>query len=125
MNKEQLELLDDAYRNYVNKVKLSIDKATEDGILKNDNSEGYSYLSKETFISRVKTDKKFSKKWRFKIKEKELDLNDRRKMVTQEMFNQIYSGGGPDSLSNSEIDQWNIPTKLVKITYTKTVESYE
>jgi thymidylate synthase len=30
-------------------------------------------------------------------------------MVTQEMFNQIYNGGGPESLSHSEIDQWNIP----------------
>jgi thymidylate synthase len=40
---------------------------------------------------------------------RELDLEERRKMVTQEMFNQIYNGGGPESLSHSEIDQWNIP----------------
>jgi thymidylate synthase len=40
---------------------------------------------------------------------RELDLEERRKMVTQEMFNQIYNGGGPETLSHSEIDQWNIP----------------
>ena len=39
---------------------------------------------------------------------RELDLEERRKMVTQEMFNQIYNGGGPESLSHSEIDQWGI-----------------
>jgi thymidylate synthase len=36
-------------------------------------------------------------------------IADEVKMVTQEMFNQIYNGGGPESLSHSEIDQWNIP----------------
>jgi thymidylate synthase len=36
-------------------------------------------------------------------------LDQRRSMVTQEMFNEIYNGGGPESLSHSEIDQWNVP----------------
>jgi hypothetical protein len=40
---------------------------------------------------------------------RELSLEERRKMITQEMFNQIYNGGGPETLSHSEIDQWNIP----------------
>jgi thymidylate synthase len=54
---------------------------------------------------------------------RELSLEERRKMVTQEMFNQIYNGGGPESLSHSEIDQWGIsrielrkPFKLPTIT---------
>jgi len=29
---------------------------------------------------------------------RELTLEERRAMVTQEMFNQIYNGGGPESL---------------------------
>jgi len=29
--------------------------------------------------------------------------------VTQEMFNQIYTGGSPDTLRHSECDQWDIP----------------
>ena len=36
-------------------------------------------------------------------------LEERRAMVTQEMFNQIYTGGDPSTLSHSELDQWNIP----------------
>jgi thymidylate synthase len=42
---------------------------------------------------------------------RELSLEERRSMVTQEMFNQIYNGGGPESLSHSEIDQWGIPRR--------------
>jgi thymidylate synthase len=42
---------------------------------------------------------------------RELSLTERREMVTQEMFNQIYNGGGPETLSHSEIDQWNISRK--------------
>jgi thymidylate synthase len=40
---------------------------------------------------------------------RELSLEERRAMVTQEMFNQIYNGGGPETLSHSEIDQWDVP----------------
>jgi len=36
-------------------------------------------------------------------------LKERRAMVTQEMFNEIYNGGDPSTLSHSEIDQWGIP----------------
>jgi len=36
-------------------------------------------------------------------------LDERREMVTQEMFNEIYNGGDPSTLSHSEIDQWGIP----------------
>jgi len=40
---------------------------------------------------------------------RELSLEERRKMVTQEMFNRIYNAGDSSTLSHSEIDQWNIP----------------
>jgi thymidylate synthase len=42
---------------------------------------------------------------------RDLTLEERRAMVTQEMFNQIYTGGSPESLSHSEIDQWDIPKR--------------
>jgi thymidylate synthase len=53
----------DAYKNYERTVKQSIDKATQDGILKDDDSEGYSYLDRESFIHRIKTDPVFAEKW--------------------------------------------------------------
>jgi thymidylate synthase len=40
---------------------------------------------------------------------RKLDLDERRAMVTQEMFNQIYNAGDSSTLTHSEIDQWNIP----------------
>jgi thymidylate synthase len=40
---------------------------------------------------------------------RKLDLEERRAMVTQEMFNQIYNAGDSSTLTHSEIDQWNIP----------------
>ena len=40
---------------------------------------------------------------------RELDLDERRAMVTQEMFNQIYNAGDSSILTHSEIDQWDIP----------------
>jgi thymidylate synthase len=42
---------------------------------------------------------------------RELDLDERREMVTQEMFNQIYTAGDSSTLSHSEINQWNVPTR--------------
>ena len=48
---------------------------------------------------------------------RELDLDERREMVTQEMFNQIYNAGDSSTLSHSEIDQWNVPT-LTREPYT-------
>ena len=40
---------------------------------------------------------------------KPYSLDERRAMVTQEMFNEIYTGGDPSTLSHSEIDQWGVP----------------
>jgi thymidylate synthase len=51
----------------------------------------------------------------FQVYTRELSLDERRELVTQEMFNQIYNGGGPNTLSHSEIDQWNIPTRAISL----------
>jgi thymidylate synthase len=40
---------------------------------------------------------------------RKLDLEERRAMVTQEMFNQIYNAGDSSTLTHSEIDQWDVP----------------
>jgi len=51
----------------------------------------------------------------FQVYTRELSLGERRKLITQGMFNQIYNGGGPDTLSHSEIDQWNVPTRAISL----------
>ena len=51
----------------------------------------------------------------FQVYTRVLSLQERRKLVTQEMFNQIYNAGDPSTLSNSEIDQWNVPTRTISL----------
>jgi len=53
----------------------------------------------------------------FQVYTRELSLEERRSLVSQEMFNQIYNGGGPETLSHSEINQWNIPTRAISLMY--------
>jgi thymidylate synthase len=48
---------------------------------------------------------------------RELTLDERRAMVNQEMFNQIYNSGDSSTLSHSEIDQWNIPRFKIREPY--------
>ncbi len=51
----------------------------------------------------------------FQIYTRVLSLDERRKLVTQEMFNQIYNAGDSSTLSHSEIDQWNIPNRAISL----------
>ena len=51
----------------------------------------------------------------FQVYTRELSLEERRPLVSQEMFNQIYNGGGPETLSHSEINQFNIPTRAISL----------
>jgi thymidylate synthase len=53
----------------------------------------------------------------FQVYTRELSLDERRVLVSQEMFNQIYNGGGPETLSHSEINQWNIPTRAISLSW--------
>jgi thymidylate synthase len=51
----------------------------------------------------------------FQVYTKELSLEERRSLVSQEMFNRLYNGGGPDTLSHSEINQFNVPTRSISL----------
>lgn len=51
----------------------------------------------------------------FQVYTRVLSLEERRALVTQEMFNQIYNAGGPETLSHSECDQWNVPTRALSL----------
>jgi thymidylate synthase len=42
---------------------------------------------------------------------RELTLEERRALVTQEQFDKIYTAGSPDTLSHSEIDQFGVPRR--------------
>ena len=120
MNNEKYnQIIDEAYREYLiedAKVlpNMSKEKMTE---------LGYK-LSKEQFINRIKTNPEFSETWGLKIEERELSLDERN-----EWFQIHLNGNNPFAKSDwkdFELDQQNIPTKLITLTYNnETIESYE
>jgi hypothetical protein len=123
MNKEQHKLLDDTYENY----------QTE--WLKENPPFSGSYtdkcLTQEEFINKCKTDSEFAKKWGLTIEERKLSNDERFRIayknldLRKELEAQSKILHYPDG-HNKVMDDANIPTKLITITYNdKTIESYE
>ena len=124
MNKEQQELLDEAYRKYADSHQYFVN--------------GWLHVipmlhSNETFINECIIDTEFSEKWGLKIEERELSLNDRILEFAKRDLNpsEFRQGGGygtviPEEKTLKVLDRHNIPTKLITITYNDTkLESYE
>jgi hypothetical protein len=112
MNKEQQELLDEAYKNYCTEYENSTHLI----------GTGLLWMTKETkdtFVYRGKIDSEFSERWGLKIEERELSLEDRCGIQINRNDYQSY-------YTKDELDENNIPTKLITITYNDTkIESYE
>jgi hypothetical protein len=142
MNKEQQDVLDEAYENYEKHTPEQYVVGSDSDPMrqcmvwkrKTDSSSGYPILerlSKEEFINRCKTDTEFSERWGLKIEERELsnderfriaykDLELRKKLEAQSKMIRYPDG------HNEVMDDANIPTKLITVTYNnKTIESYE
>ena len=108
MNKEQQDIILDVYREHCLEQSKYL---THGGTI-------------QEFIKKIKTDDKFSEKWELKIEERELSLEERN-----EWFQIHLNGNNPFMKSDwkdFELDQQNIPTKLITIKYNnETIESYE
>jgi hypothetical protein len=128
MNKEQQELLDEVYQNYVKWVESSENQNNKNEIVKIPDS-------KETLIKTIKGDDEivkkmgkrycdeFSEKWGLKIEERELSLDEREKIAITK-YPQLNET--PHGALIEFGDSLNIPTKLITIKYNdKTIESYE
>ena len=127
MNKEQQELLDEAYENYYNHMRD--DRQWE--------------LDKEEFINNCKTDPEFSEKWGLKIEERELSLEERCSLANFAPFDDRFPDGDDFKWPDGDDFKWdehtiniaedwlkqhhpNLPTKLITVTYNnETIESYE
>ena len=129
MNKEQQELLDEAYENYSNKLLFNEKDCHVDYLINQPNKTFIPY-SQERFINKCKTDTEFSEKWGFKIEERELSLEERFNIkypggkfsIFQENYPNTHKRNNPNDL----LDAFDIPTKLITITYNdKTIESHE
>jgi hypothetical protein len=110
MSKEQQELLDEAYGNYISYIH---------DIVQGKHQIYGNWYGKEEFIDKCKTNPEFSEKWGLKIEERELSLEDRCGIQINRNDYQSY-------YTKDELDENNIPTKLITITYNdKTIKSHE
>jgi len=120
MYNEQQELLNEVYKNYVNK--CNEDKWMKEIILDLPfPNKSYGLYSQEEFINKCKTDPEFSEKWGLKIEERELSLEERQ---------DLYFKLNPEFrlMHESMIEHMikhNIPTKLITTTKITKIESYE
>jgi len=117
MNKEQQELLDEAYKNYRDK----------NHILYKDTA-----WTQEEFINKCKTDPEFSERWGLKIEERELNDEERYNLLSDTEKRNFIIALIPGVKYGEEVKYTldtfykHIPTKLITITYNnKTIESYE
>jgi hypothetical protein len=118
-NKEQQELLDEAYERYLNGGDIKWLNQIEINTPLGKMNIPVPY-SKEEFINKCKTDTEFSEKWGLKIEERELDMMERWKIADLTPNMEEFD------FANYMCDKHNVPTKLITITYNdKTIESYE
>ena len=135
MSKEQI--IDEVYENYFLKTEnITLETlhvpyrnthlyGTVSGPISNTKFRPY---TKEEFINRCKTDSEFSEKWGLKIEERELSVIER--IVIAETNTEVIPGFDShfdtDEDVHKVLDTWDVPTKLITITYEDTIiESYE
>ena len=133
MDKEKYnQIIDEVYENYTNYPLATIhDHRTN--ILYQNIDKGWCmlngrsmvsphptrHLTKEEFINKCKTDPEFSETWGLTIEERELSLEERRKLAK-------YDSEFVSPMTVESWDRNNIPTKLITLTYNnETIESYE
>ena len=133
MDKEKYnQIIDEVYENYTNYPLATIhDHRTN--ILYQNIDKGWCmlngrsmvsphptrHLTKEEFINKCKTDPEFSETWGLTIEERELSLEERRKLAK-------YDSEFVSPMTVESWDRNNIPTKLITLTYNnETIESYD
>jgi hypothetical protein len=128
MNKEQQELLDEAFNQFSKYKMENFDDTRWDVIIEmntSDNTKPYFVtgrpLIKEEFIEKCKTDSEFSQGWGLKIEEREMSLEERQNLYFK--LNPEFRLVHEDM--DKHMDKHNIPTKLITITYNdKTIEMF-
>jgi hypothetical protein len=136
MSKEQQELLDEVYKKYQSQTMFRTNDLVSleelDGMClgTGEIKKVYRQYAPKEFINKCKTDPEFSEKWGLKIEERELSLEERfnikypggRFSIFQENYPNTHKRNNPNDL----LDAFDIPTKLITITYNdKTITSYE
>jgi hypothetical protein len=125
MNKEQQELLDEAYERYLNGGDIKWLNQIEINTPLGKMNIPVPY-SQEEFINKCKIDTEFSERWGLKIEERELSLEERYQIaipIWKEKYGPLANMMVPTNVDNTP---YKIPTKLITVTYNnETIESYE
>ena len=131
MNKEQQSLIDKAYENYKSTIlEKEIKKSAFELTVQSMSGKTF-ILPQEEFLNKCKTDKEFSGKWGLKIEERELNLEERAKLLSIKIGHEIkettlHGEGQFETEVTQDANAFNIQTRLITITYhNKTIESYE
>lgn len=123
MNEEQQELLGEVYENYTRSKAHPLDGEYGDTSVRKFNHM-YPYepiLSQEEFIDKIKTDPEFSKLQGLTIEERELSREERIEFYVNTYMHGV---GKPAGFEDAKLTTRNVPTKLITLTYTQTIESY-
>jgi len=128
MNKEKYnQIIDEVYENYRNKKGSYIYEGP--GGIPTIYTPLYingepQLLTKEEFINKCKTDPEFSERWGLKIEERELSLEERKRIYEMEYTNDIEVEN--NHWLESKLKTRNIPTKQITLIYNnEIIESYE
>jgi hypothetical protein len=130
MNKEQQQIIDEAYENYLINFIRPICPPNLDV-----QPSYYEPMTKEWFIKSIKErslrGNEFSEKWGLKIEERELSLEERSFLASSNHYEvsqniKMFVGVDEDHTLHKNLDDNNIPSKLITLTYNnETIESYE
>jgi hypothetical protein len=117
MNKEQQELVNEAYENYC--------KSFENQTLIEEYSFDTDPMTQFMFINKIKTDSDFSEKWGLKVEERELSLEERYDWFIKTYNTNLTRSSNQYNMEDI-LSSNNCPNKLITITYNdQTIESYE
>lgn len=111
MDKDQI--IDKVYNNYLNE--WTFEKHPNDGSVYSVEPIKVKEHTKEQFVYRCKTNLEFSKKWGLKIEEKELSLEERKRIYEMEYTNDIEVEN--NHWLESKLKTRNIPTKKITLEY--------
>ena len=127
MNKEQQQIIDEVYNNYWEETFRSqgtewVESLSGMSLGTGELTTVYRQYTKKDLIEKIKTDSKFSEKFKLKIEERELSLEERTKYkMKRDNIARTIAPYTHQILNNS-----NVPTKLITLTYNnETIESYE
>ncbi len=118
MNKEEQELVGDAYKNHI----LNLSSVEIHDVLQHDN-----LITQEEFINKIKTDDVFAKKWGVKVEIRELTIYERANLYVKKIGKEMIIDVNGDHISlHDYFTTNNIPTKAISLTYNnQIIENYE